>query len=243
MKKIIILLMNLFAVCLYANQEEYFLQGNKYYKEHAFKEALEAYQKIENKGPAVLFNMGNCYFNLDDECQAIAQWLRADKQGSWDIHKKVDHNCGLAYKKMGKEYSKSVMYTGGCLFVRAVNVLPLLWWQLLFLCVWIFAIIGIVNAALRRRWWRIAGLLFLVCSIMICFVIRYKSTACEYALIIGKEVAVRTGPSDDYGIIATAQCLDEVDIIEKHEDWLKVRNKVLSGWIHVNNIAIIDNKS
>lgn len=243
MKKTIIIFLNLVAVCSYANQEEYFLQGNKYYQEHAFKEALEAYQKIEHKGPAVLFNMGNCYYKLSDEYKAIAYWLRADKQGAWNIHKKVDQNCELAYKKLGKEYSKSLVNVWARWLVRTMGILPLLWWQLLFLCLWIFAIISIVNSSARRRWWRVSCMCFLVCSIMICFVIRYKSSSSVYALIIEKDVAVRTGPSDDYGAVATAQCLDEVDIIEKHDDWLKVHDKILSGWIRANNVAIIDDKS
>lgn len=242
MKKTIILLISIAAGNLYANQEEYFLQGNKYYQEHKFKEALDAYQKIEHEGPAVLFNRGNCYFNSGDECRAIASWLQADRQGSWNLHKKVDQNCELAYKKLGKEYSQNNRQVLWRWCIRALNVLPLLWWQLLFLCAWIFSIIGMVRSAFRRQWWRIAVLLIFVCGIMICFVIRYKSTACAYALITEKEAAMRTGPSDDYGMVATAQCLDEVDIIEKQADWLKVHNKVLSGWIRANNVAIIDDK-
>jgi len=234
--------MIMFAICCLANKEERFLQGNKYYQEHAFERALEAYEKIENKGSAVLFNIGNCYFKLGNECQAIAYWLRADNKGPWAIHQKVDHNCDVAYKKVGKEYSQSNLQSLYCSFVRVLNFLPLLWWQLLFLCVWIFSIIAIVHAACDRQWWRVILLLFLVWSIMICFVIRYKSAACGYALVIEKDAAVRTGPSDNYGMVATANCLDKVDIDGRHDNWLKIHNKSFAGWIDTNKVTIIDNK-
>lgn len=232
--------MTIVTSCSGANQEEYFLQGNKYYQEHEFNCALDAYQKIEHKGAAALFNMGNCYFNTGDEQQAIAHWLQADHQGPWNIHKKVDQNCRVAFTKLGREYDTAVLHSFYYSFVRVMCIFPLLWWQLLFLCVWIFSIIGIVNAAFDRQWWRILFFLFLVCSITICFVIRYKSTSCAYALIIGKEAPIRTGPSDNYGIIANANSLDTMYIDGRQDNWLKVHNKVCTGWICKDNVSIID---
>ncbi len=242
MKKIIVLVITMFVLCAHANQEEFFLQGNKYYSEKAFECALDSYQKIEQKGPAVLFNMGNCYFGIGDEQQAIAHWLQADNQGPWNIHKKVDQNCTIAFKKLGKEYEASALHSIYNSFVRTLCIFPLLWWQLLFLCVWIFSIIAIVNATFNRQWGLIIFYLFFVCSITICFVIRYKSTSCTYVLVIGKDATVRTGPADNYGIIATANCLDTMSIVGRHENWLKVHNKVCTGWICAKDVAIIDSK-
>ena len=56
---------------LWRTIKESFLQANVVYAQEEFKQALYVYQRIDNKGAAVWFNMGNCWYHLKQYVDAL----------------------------------------------------------------------------------------------------------------------------------------------------------------------------
>jgi tetratricopeptide (TPR) repeat protein len=67
-----------FASIFAGQAEELFLRGNKYYAEKDYNNALETYDMIDQKGCAVLYNMGNCYYRQENYPYALVYWARAE---------------------------------------------------------------------------------------------------------------------------------------------------------------------
>ena len=96
-KSLLILLMSLtvgsFALGL--TSEEVFLRANLFYEKGDMKEALKSYKEIEPKGQAVWYNMGNCYYQLKENAEAILCWKRAGKGSTTSsLYDKIEKNVG-----------------------------------------------------------------------------------------------------------------------------------------------------
>jgi tetratricopeptide (TPR) repeat protein len=64
------------------NVQEVFLKGNVAYLAGNIDGALKLYQTIDPKGPAVWYNLGNCYYRIGNYPEAIVAWRRAQKDAS-----------------------------------------------------------------------------------------------------------------------------------------------------------------
>jgi hypothetical protein len=70
-KKLIVIVFIAHIFWCTATDQETFLQANNAYSKKDFKQALYLYQHIENKGAAVWFNMGNCWYYLEQYAEAL----------------------------------------------------------------------------------------------------------------------------------------------------------------------------
>ena len=87
----------LFFICanLYSSMEhEEFLRANSLYQQKKYREALKSYELIKKKGPATWYNMGNCYFRIEDYSHAIVCWRRAQKYVSCKKFDQIEQRIG-----------------------------------------------------------------------------------------------------------------------------------------------------
>lgn len=76
-----------------------FEQANKLYQQDKFEEAADAYQEILRSGyesAGVYYNLGNCYFQLDQLGLSILNYRRAEMLDPYDDE--IRHNLELAKK-------------------------------------------------------------------------------------------------------------------------------------------------
>jgi tetratricopeptide (TPR) repeat protein len=73
-KKIFILVLIL-SVKLYSNDID---EANMFYKNGDYQKALEIYKKYEEEtNPYILYNIGNCYYKLNNQPYALAYYIKA----------------------------------------------------------------------------------------------------------------------------------------------------------------------
>lgn len=222
-----------------AHQEELFLQGNKHYVQCEHEKALASYQLIERKGPAAWYNMGNCYYHLQQYPIAIACWKRAFKGASSAMLHAIDKNCATLYCKIGKEFAITKRHYLMRWFMQKVMNIPLLWWQLSLLCSLIILLLILPSLFIHARYFSALALMIATCMFTMSFVVRFVGESKKYAIVMHDKAPIRAGPAQDYAVIETSRVLDEFQVIAESDDWIKVSGGVKRGWMPVDAVEII----
>jgi tetratricopeptide (TPR) repeat protein len=82
--------------------EALFQEANKQYRAGKFEEAAVLYDKIEDKGSVVYYNLGNCYYQQGQAGKALLNWRRAEQFGHvWERRELLD-NIMFLHKQLGK---------------------------------------------------------------------------------------------------------------------------------------------
>jgi len=233
------ILMVFFCCWCFAHQEELFLRGNKHYAEGEHEKALTSYQLIERKGPATWYNLGNCYYHLQNYPVAIVCWKRALKGASSSMLHAIDDNCVTLYRQIGKEYAITRWHYLARWFMQKVMSIPLLWWQLSFLCSWIMLLFLLPAILVRTRYVVAVALMVIICMITAGFVVRFVGENKKYAIVMQDEAPIRAGPAIDYAVIETSCSLDELQVVTECNDWIKVSRGTKRGWMPVDAVEII----
>src|SRR5581483_4954130 len=124
----------LFVVTIFFNvacaqEQEFFLQANKAYEKNEFQEAYNLYNKIEKKGVATWYNMGNCAYKLGNYAQALACWQCSQQGAKPAEFEAINANIAVVEEKLEIEKSQNFLQNINVF----VNYFSLLVWQILFL--------------------------------------------------------------------------------------------------------------
>ena len=93
-----------FQMVFAGNAEEAYLKAQAAYQSGDIAKALSLYQSINPKGPAIWYNIGNCYFHQENFPEAIVAWRRAQKNLSWSDYKTTEQYIEQSYNALGIEY-------------------------------------------------------------------------------------------------------------------------------------------
>jgi len=108
---LILLLLNPFLLFAQSIEKSIINEGNEAYKKKYFEEATKYYQKAakeQNLKDISSFNLGNSYYQLENQDDAIASYKESLKNTeNNNLKSKALHNMGNAYYKQ-KEYGKSI---------------------------------------------------------------------------------------------------------------------------------------
>jgi tetratricopeptide (TPR) repeat protein len=240
MKKIMIMCTALFALYVSAGTlEEKFLQANAAYREGNVKQALELYDAIEPKGPAVNYNIGSCYFRLGDYVKAIVFWTRSQKSASWKDFSKLDSALDRAYTLLAIPREISLLSRTEHFLRRMCSLCSLFVMQILFLACW-FALCWYMPLLYTRKKYIMMSLLAIVVMVLGLLVYIKHSSSVDYALVSKNSISVYAGPGRDYAALTQAKMLDPVRIIERRDGWYKVYiRRVGYGWVDGAEIFVI----
>src|SRR6185369_5044389 len=89
------------ALVFGTNNEERFLSAIDAYKHEQYERALDLNESIPDKGRAVLFNMGNCYWELNKPIDAVVCWRRAQRGAPRAEYDAAQKNIDGAYVEAG----------------------------------------------------------------------------------------------------------------------------------------------
>jgi len=230
------LLLILFTVswCYAGDVQETFLQANCCYKNKKYKKAFDLYSSFEKKGTAVLQNMGNCCFKMNNHIDALLYWKRAEKNALSREKNDIRKNIAVAHEILGYESKRQSFFDlvkdfAISFSLFSLQILFLGFWFLLFASIWFF-----------RRY----KIFFLILLLPVNFALgsfllmKYSDDVYERALVV-QSAPIFSGPDKNYQKISSLSCADECLVLEQRDNWCKVKSDRLAGWVCSEAVKIL----
>ncbi len=216
------------------NGQETFLQGNNAYQENDYEKALNLYSKIEKRGSAVWYNMGNCHYHLGHEADAIACWKRSQKGGSASLC--TDSACNIDAVLQESEQNKTSFVHKLSFAWNAGSVFMI---QLIFLLVWMVFCCALYLSK-RGKKYKVATFVFgvLILPLGANLVHRYIHRNDGYA-IVHTEAQLYAGPNEQYHVVGTVGSKEQLVVYTKNDNWYKVASGKQNGWINARSVVVI----
>jgi len=237
-----VLIILLPAIMLFAGEtESLFQEGNRLYQEGKYSEALDIYQKIYTAGFAsgdLFFNIGNCYYKLEDIGRAVLYYERARNIIPGD--EALKFNLDLAGLKVVDKITPQEEFILIRLFRSLTHFIPKAWHLRAVFGLYIASIAALIiwivsrKRSVRVTTFRIGvflGLLFLI--ILMLLVTRLRQDRLDVkAVILTEKADVMSAPGGEGVDVFSLHAGTVVRIDNRTGDWLEIvlaDGKV--GWI------------
>jgi hypothetical protein len=218
------------------NDEEFFLRGNKYYKNKDYDNALTVYTMMAAKGRAVLYNMGNCYFHKGDYPQALVYWSRAEHGATAQEYQHIKRNKEHVLQLMGKQTAPSWWQSSVQDIAQGISLLLL---QLLFLVCWFMLIFLLHKKDIKMKKMMVTTLCLLMSLSGALLTVHYNKHGVQDGIVVKKEAQLFAGPQKGFQVVAQLCCADNVAVKEVRQGWYKVQHAGMIGWVEADGIQII----
>ena len=226
-----------------------FSQANGFYQKEQFEEASELYQQILSQGfesKEIYYNLGNCYYRLDDVGQAILFYEKALRLDPNDPD--ILYNLDLANLKvidrvelppqffLFKWWNSLLNYYSISQLTRLVVGLFAL--TLLLLILWLFL------KRDRLRFWALSAVVITgLFTIFWSYVLINQAQSIvnhRYAVVLVSTVTVVSAPDESSTDVFILHEGVKVYLNELREDWVKISlPDGKSGWLLARNLGII----
>ncbi len=218
------------------NDEEFFLRGNKYYAQKDYKKSLDAYNSMDKKGRAVLYNMGNCSFYLEDYSYALVYWNRAQVGATPHEYYLIERSKKEVLRKMG--YADSSWWSATISFVSAyaLSVSVLCVQLILLLLCWLF--ICMLSFWKHTRMKNIARGCMSIMAMWYITILSLHHYQRNRAIVV-QEAQLMAGPDKSFNILAPLSYAQNVRVKESRKDWHKIKYGTMIGWVKADAIQII----
>ncbi|MCI0445785.1 tetratricopeptide repeat protein [bacterium] len=251
MKNLFLILMLLFCGTAFAAEIDLrFEDANQMYRRGGYDKAAKVYEEILAQGyesPDLYYNLGNCYYKLNNIPAAILQFERARKLKPQD--EDITHNLTLA----NLQTEDRIEPIPDLFFVNwwrkwtelasadewAISGLVSLWLAL-------FMIIGvfyIYRSLLIRRTLSITGVIALLLFGLsfVAAINRHKfQVSRKFAIVFSPSIDVKSAPDEQSTGLFVLHSGVKVELIDRVGDWNKVRladGKV--GWMQSSTFKVI----
>ena len=229
------------------SREGLFLQGNRLYEAGDYRKALESYSGIAamgyESGP-LYFNMGNCYYKLDETGQAILHYERAARLIPGDEDLEV--NLSLARLKVVDQIPELPRFRVLVLLERFVftlsrNALWILMWSsyAVLVTAWVLKLLWRPSRGFAGKVIWAGSLLLILSSICLAGQIRRERESAE-AIILAKEARAVSAPGEEGIQVFTLHEGTKVRIQEVSGSWVEV---LLAdgnvGWLNGDSLSRI----
>src|SRR5579885_276405 len=219
MKKKFTLLLLISVVALRgSSDQELFLRGNQFYEQKEYAQAFETYQKINKKGNAVWFNLGNCAFHLENYAHAFAYWKRARHYASVQELDAIAFNINVLETKLGKETHVSKLTQ---IIERFSAYFSLGQAQFLFLLSWFLLFLLCIVYNQRKRYGILVPLSLLSVIMGGLVVVKYNTAMHHYGIVLNDKVTLYAGPND------------------QKEQWCKIEHQHMVGWVPADKLMLV----
>ena|SRR5437762_4830035 len=227
-----------FSFVIFAgNDEELFLRANKLYEAGEYDKALLSYESIPQKGRAVFYNMGNCYFHKNDYPQALVYWMRAEKGATSQEYAMIQYNKNYVLQKIGKNKEDLWLNKIKQLFeslnlyvsILSLQILIFLLWGI-FLCLYYYGYLKKIRSFLLTSF---------LCILATMLFLHYEKNSTLCGVITEQQAYLFSGPDKGLDVIGFVKYADHVIIREVREGWYKIKYSDNSGWIEAEAIQIV----
>lgn len=225
-------------------------EADALYEKENYAEAAKVYQMVTKANGVsyeVYYNLGNCYYNLDDIPQAVLYYERAYLLNPGDAD--VRANLALARgKTVDKVVPPSEMF-----FVtwwrELTHCMDVTSWTALGLTSFIFMLVGVTLYMFMSQLWLrkigVYGAMFLFVLLIVANMAAFSQhrdmVNRNTAIIMTPAVAVKSSPSDRSTDLFVIHEGSKVEIIDKSmSDWIEVKfEEGKQGWIPVSAAEVI----
>jgi tetratricopeptide (TPR) repeat protein len=218
-----------------------FAVANKFYAEGKFADAAAAYEKIlqaDGQSPALLFNYGNAEFKAGNLGKAIAAYRRAELLAPRD----AELRANLAFVRnqvQGATLRESQWqkWVGSLSLNEGAVLTAILFWMMFALLV-----ARQIRPALAPKLQSLMR--FVVVLTIFSGAVLALQAANHFnsavAVVSAAEVTARSGPFDDAQSVFTARDGAELQVLDRHDDWVQVSNGAGKiGWLNKKQAEVL----
>ncbi len=225
-------------------------QADSLYAKENYKAAVTMYQKLVDRdgvAPELYYNMGNCYYKLDEIAKSILNYERAQLLDPSDSDTKT--NLALARGKTADKVTPPSQMFFISWWKELTNLMKISDWMLVAFTTFVLMLTGIlVYAFMTTVKYRKIG----VYGAMVCLVVSIVANLSalsqymtiihrDYAVVMTPAVTVKSSPSGSSTDLFVIHEGTKVEILDATmKEWREVRleeGKV--GWIHVSDMEVI----
>ena len=250
MKKVIItILLAFISLTVVCSQEASFSAANQLYIDGKYDEAIKAYNSLlseDEQSFEIYFNLGNCYFKLNDVPNSILFFEKAKKINPVD--EDLNYNLGLANTRITDKFEKLPQINISKWYKTFLGTATSNSWATTSIILFIGCIISIAmffylyNIAVRRITLG-AGIILLGLSIFtLFFAFHQKEYEVGYqeAVLFEPSVTVKSSPSESGTNLFVIHEGLKITVMEESNDWVKIKISDGSvGWMPKNFIKVI----
>lgn len=243
--KYVVILLFLINLLTAAEWNQYFVEGNKFYADGKYEEAIEQYNKILSvnmEAGEVYFNLGNCYYKLDQIGQSILYYEKAKKYLAGD--EALEQNLRIAQLKTIDEIEPIPKLFLVVWWEKTIHLLSIenLGWITLFLFI-ISSIFISLNIIMRKRLLRRLiwiSLIFLFLFVIIYAGRIYEFETTKFGVIFDKKISVKSEPSLGAAELFILHEGTKVKINRDIDDWYEITiADGKTGWCKSHSLGII----
>lgn len=225
---------------------ERFANGNQLYEKGDFSGALDVYENLAfaTVNWKLYYNIGNCYFKMNQPVQAKIFYLRARRLRPFEAS--ISRNLEIINKMLKDQVPQEKSDFIANVVKRIETLLPLNLLSALLLLALLF-LNGFIFALLQKkgnRKWMIYGfsfLLVLTIGLSLYHIHRLgQQKIRNTAVIVTPDSELRSGPGENNTILFRVNPGLAVKILEKSQDWYQVSaTSEIAGWIQQEALEII----
>lgn len=223
---------------------------DRLYEQEKYEEAAAAYQNIiDNEGIAaeLYYNLGNCYYKLDDIPNAILNYERALRIDPSDDDTRT--NLALARSKTSDKVTPPSEMFFVTWWKNLCNRLSIHTWTTLAVASFILMLLGILAymflTSIPMRKIGIYSAIVLFCVLILsnlCALSQYTTTHSHTdGIIFATAVTVKSSPSESSTDLFIIHAGSKVEILDNTlHDWYEVKlEEGKQGWIPTNVLEVI----
>ena len=225
-------------------------KADKLYEQEKYEEAATAYEQIladEGTAAELYYNLGNCYYKLDDIPNAILNYERALRIDPSDEDTRT--NLALARSKTSDKVTPPSEMFFITWWKDLCNSLSINIWTTIAIISFVLMLLGILvymflsNITLRKVGiYSAIGLFFVVILANLCALSQYLMTRSHTdGIIFSPAVTVKSSPSESSTDLFIIHAGSKVEILDNTmQDWREVKlEEGKQGWIPANTFEVI----
>ena len=242
MKKIIVVICILFSTNIQAN-DSLFINANEHYANENYLEAIEKYESIINnnlESAELYYNLGNCYYKIDEIHKAIYYYEKTLKHTS-DFNDATE-NILLCQSKLIDKIDVMPELFYKTIFMKIKNSLSFNnWFYLTILLIWLAFLLSIFRIFRSKKTFILTNLL--IVSLILFFItssVNRDYTNIRSAIIYVSSTNIMSAPSEKSTKLFTLHIGTKINIQDQIGNWLNIN--ILNGkkgWILLKDIKEI----
>lgn len=238
-----------FSAILYGQSQELFDKGVQAYNDGKYSEAISHYEDVIKSGvhsEAVYFNLGNCYYKLNQTAPSIYYYEKALLLDPDDTE--IKNNLAFA-KQMTLDAIEELPQTGlAKLSQNITGAMTYEQWGLgsiifIFLAVFAFILYYFLSYSNYKRVALVSSAVSVLLGIVF-FAFAYSGQQSYYsdqpAIVFAEEITVRSEPNRRSEPVFELHEGTKVQVLDQLEDWQKIQLvNGQEGWLHDSEIRLI----
>lgn len=240
LKKLFVMVLMLYGIQTQCVQDDttLFLRAKELCSQELYQDAFNVFQRIENKGFAVFYNMGLCSLRQNKKVEALLAFKRAEKKAqSYKEYTLIQDIIDFVY---GKEKENRSWYDQIAVFCKkSILSTSILLFQILILFGLIFLMI-----CWYKRWYKkhkvSSGIVLLFWLVMYgMYFYKVDEITKQQAVVIQEVASIYSGPDSSFHKKFDLEQSQLVDIIGELHGFLKIKVDNHIGWIESQSVELV----